>query len=567
MSASKSFDFDSFLNKYGYSAVSSPSSGTTKTTKTTNSTVKTTAPTNTTATTKTSSPTVTSTKTATTGTTASVASIQAQLADLQAQQAALAKYGLTDTNQLQKSSSGYAPVSGASGNTAYTIKSGDTLSQLAVNNGTTVAALMAANPSITDPNKIYAGATLNIPGKSVLPSANAGVMTSTAAMAAKNTAAADATKAQAETLQNQNNTIADLSNKKTIAQLQSEIEGAMGNVEKPETYSALDTYKTLSGQYNISGLQSSVNTLKNELLTAQDSLTNALGMEEGRLASTDIISSRQREITNQMNKSINTIQRSYSLAQDNLNAAVSTVTTLTQLGANDYATQKAAYDSAFSQALQLQSIVYNQNQDVQNRADALLKEQKSTAAANLSAILQTASASGDVTSFDDLPTELQNSVKIMAASTGTPMEVINYMLSAPKEEDYQYHFNEIDNGDGTASTQVITTSKNGIVGVKNFSAGVASTKSSNLTEGEQLRQATADMAKAFIENGQIGPDTYTSPEAYKVAKNAWITESGYTAAKFDEIFSYLVNPADPQDYGITPTKSNCTDGMKALGLC
>jgi len=48
--------------------------------------------------------------------------------------------------------------------TSYKIQSGDTLSALARKYGTTVSALMAANPQITDPNKIYAGANLNIPG-------------------------------------------------------------------------------------------------------------------------------------------------------------------------------------------------------------------------------------------------------------------------------------------------------------------------------------------------------------------------------------------------------------------
>lgn len=45
----------------------------------------------------------------------------------------------------------------------YTIKWGDTLSGLALKNGTTVSALMAANPQITDPDKIYAGKELVIP--------------------------------------------------------------------------------------------------------------------------------------------------------------------------------------------------------------------------------------------------------------------------------------------------------------------------------------------------------------------------------------------------------------------
>lgn len=46
---------------------------------------------------------------------------------------------------------------------SYTIKSGDTLSKIARDNNTTVADLQRANPSITNPNLIYAGNTINIP--------------------------------------------------------------------------------------------------------------------------------------------------------------------------------------------------------------------------------------------------------------------------------------------------------------------------------------------------------------------------------------------------------------------
>src|SRR5689334_11180480 len=47
------------------------------------------------------------------------------------------------------------------------IKSGDTLSALAQQHGTTVDAIVKANGGkIKDPNLIYAGDTLNIPGKS-----------------------------------------------------------------------------------------------------------------------------------------------------------------------------------------------------------------------------------------------------------------------------------------------------------------------------------------------------------------------------------------------------------------
>ena len=45
---------------------------------------------------------------------------------------------------------------------AYTIKSGDTLSEIAQNNNTSVAEIMASNPNISNANDIKAGASLNM---------------------------------------------------------------------------------------------------------------------------------------------------------------------------------------------------------------------------------------------------------------------------------------------------------------------------------------------------------------------------------------------------------------------
>jgi LysM repeat protein len=58
-----------------------------------------------------------------------------------------------------------AAVQGATQPAAGTqqIQSGDTLSQIAAENNTSVQALMDANPQITDPNMIQAGDTLNLP--------------------------------------------------------------------------------------------------------------------------------------------------------------------------------------------------------------------------------------------------------------------------------------------------------------------------------------------------------------------------------------------------------------------
>tara|TARA_B100000902_G_scaffold162656_1_gene157954 strand:+ start:525 stop:1058 length:534 start_codon:yes stop_codon:yes gene_type:complete len=48
---------------------------------------------------------------------------------------------------------------------AYKVKSGDTLSQIAKNMGTTLKALMAANPQIKNANKIKPGQSIKMPTK------------------------------------------------------------------------------------------------------------------------------------------------------------------------------------------------------------------------------------------------------------------------------------------------------------------------------------------------------------------------------------------------------------------
>ena len=74
----------------------------------------------------------------------------------------------------------------------YIIKPGDNLTKIARANGTTIKDIMAANPQIKDPNKIYAGAQLN------LPNATAPAATPAQAAATPPTAAAPAQPAGAQ---------------------------------------------------------------------------------------------------------------------------------------------------------------------------------------------------------------------------------------------------------------------------------------------------------------------------------------------------------------------------------
>lgn len=65
-------------------------------------------------------------------------------------------------------SNSFQTGSGGSNQGSYTVQRGDTLRIIAARFGTSVAALLAANPSITNPNVIYVGQRLTIPGGAVV---------------------------------------------------------------------------------------------------------------------------------------------------------------------------------------------------------------------------------------------------------------------------------------------------------------------------------------------------------------------------------------------------------------
>ena len=62
--------------------------------------------------------------------------------------------------------------------TLYTIRAGDTMFDIATRFGVTLQALLAANPQVADPNRIYAGQSLCIPNLPVVPTPPAPVVIS-----------------------------------------------------------------------------------------------------------------------------------------------------------------------------------------------------------------------------------------------------------------------------------------------------------------------------------------------------------------------------------------------------
>src|SRR5690606_34779310 len=69
-----------------------------------------------------------------------------------------------DMTVVNATSAAQSPNANTGGGRQYTIQHGDTLSGIAQQNGVSLSALRAANPQILNPNVIYAGDRVSIPG-------------------------------------------------------------------------------------------------------------------------------------------------------------------------------------------------------------------------------------------------------------------------------------------------------------------------------------------------------------------------------------------------------------------
>jgi phage tail protein X len=133
---------------------------------------------------------------------------------------------------------------------AYTVKQGDNLSTLAKKNNTTVSAIVAANPGITDPNKIYTGQSITIPTAStvVTPVKTATIQTtapktSTTISTPKTSTTSTAnTQTSASNTPTFDSTIQNYRNQYSTAQAAGDTLGMLRAAE------AADAYRTSTGQ-------------------------------------------------------------------------------------------------------------------------------------------------------------------------------------------------------------------------------------------------------------------------------------------------------------------------------
>jgi len=190
------------------------------------------------------------------------------------------------------------------------------------------------------------------------------------------------------------------------------------DTEAPSHPQLEQTFKDLKSQYGIDATETKLNNLNSLIADKEAALRQGLYDEEGRLAPMELISTRQRELSRQAQEELDTLTRHRNSLVDEYNTKLNTINTLMSLKGTDYEYAKDAYDTAFSQKLQLQQLLAG-NQS----------EQQQSAIANLSIVADLLEGSSGIVSD-----EIKAEIKKLELQAGLPAGVTEYFINqAPGE--------------------------------------------------------------------------------------------------------------------------------------
>lgn len=430
--------------------------------------------------------------------------------------------------------------------TTYQIKQGDTLSQIAQSFGTDVATLAKLN-GIADPNKIQAGATLKLPDfKTIVPtsSTSAGI-TSTEGIR---------TSEQLSNLQLQKDALTKygLSDTTQLTKdangnyvpTQDALTGLMQNkLTQTSASSALSTLlqqgapqlKDLDGNpvteqtlithlqaaNGVTGLQTKLNDINQQISDAQQALKQGVYDEEGKLKSMASMSASERRMQEQSTLTLNTLVNQQKAITDQLTTANNVVKTMMDAANQDYTNATAAYDKQYSQAIQLQQLLDNESNTTVDNARA-----------NLTIMLNNNSGTPSASTLATM--------NKLAMQAGWPDGLVNQVVSSGIQADYTT------TGYDKDGNQVVSffSKKNGGTLIKSVTTpGVKSETAANT-----LSQATSDISNQL--QSVIGKDNKVAPENYNKQKSIWQSKYGLSGKDFDNAFSGMVDSSHMQDYNI-----------------
>lgn len=474
-----------------------------------------------------------------------------------------------------------------------TIAKGDTLSGLATKHGTTVDALRTANPNIKDPNKIFTGASLNIPGAggapqgTTLPSGikiapselevtsmpwkrgsdqygnpidvfgktetqeGEKLLTDPYGRLLPGVSMADLTKSKLYSILSQGSdpataTAAGSVEKSTGYEISKKIASMIGGTPqtaglKPDTSAPFPNISSSAPAFNASQEEQKLATAYglDHLQTQASQLDEQISQIQNDLITKQEAISGQPVSSRVMGKEASVASKQANAQLRNLRLQRSELTRSIATTNKAISMMMSAEKTDFSNAKSLWEFEYNKNIQYYNSLDKESKATDKQDKATLQGMLNMLGTGK--TTLDELSPEVHNHIDELIMRT-YGHEFLGLQNELP--DGTAIYRKSITGVDGKKYLQSLYERPDGSFDVKYTTPA---TKTGKQSSRDDISTTESILRK------RAGSDGYVSNEDFNTMRNEWVA-GGHTATSFDSTFKNFVNPSHAQDYLLNKTK-------------
>lgn len=437
-----------------------------------------------------------------------------------------------------------ANIPTAEKSSSYLIKKGDTLSGIAKAQGTTIADIMKLNPSVTDPNLIYAGKTLSLPsisgGSEITDYSNVNSMEDANAVINKNQEQdiANAEKASEPPVKTGYSSNGELSipevPKTTMDDIKSDI---APTTTKPETINLVDKYGDLRTQYGVGNLETQLNDLNAQLAEVQATKKARIASEKGKSVAMNVITGRISEVEAQENERIAALENSITNVSNQLNTKYNIINTMMTLTEKDYDNAVASYDKEMSNNISMYNILRGVQESEKSAEEAKIDNARASAQ-----IIYNSITSGNV-DMKDLPESTKTLITKLEVQAGLPVGFYSTLKQNVGKADVIATYNWTGTDNKEYASVITKDPDTGELKTTNMVLGAAKKSTSGKTEEEE-QQAIIDSFYKDLTDNRKNLEGY-SDEATATNTREWLIS--YLQRKYpalteqsiqDEVYAY-----------------------------
>lgn len=343
----------------------------------------------------------------------------------------------------------------------------------------------------------------------------------------------------------------------TYAQVAKSLAPATAAPAAPDLTQTLATLRT---QYGVDSLESTLNGLNASAAQIQATLTAQQVDENGKPVALNVISGRQTQEQQDAALKLAPIQAQIKLVSDQLTTKYNTINSIMQYTQQDYANAKGAYDTQYSQNIQMFNVVKG-IADTQMTQDEAAKDD---ARANAQIIVNTITSSGST--IASAPAAVQAQLSKLETQAGLPAGFFASLQTNASASKATILSTTTRDSNGSKYADVIYKNADGSLTTQTTYLGAVDKSSGNGTQADQTNAAYATINSLLTKKDSDGvPYLYTdnkfTVEGFKRLVNAAAT-AGITRAQFISQYSGYIStdPATVKNYGLTAKE------MQDLGI-